>query len=462
MTAIEDQLELMRRRDPSCEEFFSYPPHESFFVKNLESVQGDERDVIFISVGYGHTAEGFLSMGFGPLNRTGGERRLNVLISRARKRCEVFTNLKAEDLNISSNASLGVAALKTFLHYAETGQLDVPAQTDRPPDSEFEEHVLRRLTALGYNVHSQVGSAGFFLDLAVVDPAKPGRYLLGIECDGASYHSAQSARDRDRLRQTVLEGLGWKIHRIWSTDWFHHPDQELAKVVKAIESAKAGGPTSPTPLPPILRPDRPEPTPKVVPINAFQRKESVIAYPQAEVRIHLGSVEMHLVDRAQLAALIANVVSVESPVHRTEAARRVLNGAGLQRFGSRIQQAFDEAIALGASRKLFVMRKEFLWTLDMAEPPVRDRGKLPQASRKLEFVAPEEIRCAILVVVQESHGIAPEDVAGATCRLLGFARVTDDMSAVVEGQRDGLLGEGLLALRGVNLVAASSEVAKGA
>jgi very-short-patch-repair endonuclease len=462
MTAIEDQLEFLRRRDPSCEEFFSYPPHESFFVKNLESVQGDERDVIFISVGYGRTAEGFLSMGFGPLNRTGGERRLNVLISRARKRCEVFTNLKAEDINISSNESIGVAALKTFLHYAETGQLDVPAQTDRPPDSEFEEHVLRRLTALGHNVHSQVGSAGFFLDLAVVDPAKPGRYLLGIECDGASYHSAQSARDRDRLRQAVLEGLGWKIHRIWSTDWFHHPDQELAKVVKAIESATAGGPTDPPASSPTFGSDRPVPSLKVVPINGFQRNEAVIQYAQAEVQIHLGSVEMHLVDRAQLASLIANVVSVESPVHRTEAAHRVLNGAGVQRFGSRIQQAFDEAIVLGASRKLFVMRTEFLWTLDMVEPPVRDRSELPAASRKMEFVAPEEIGRAILLVAQESHGIAPEDVAGATCRLFGFARVTDDMSAVIERHRDDLVAAGNLVLRGVNLIAVSSEVAKGA
>jgi very-short-patch-repair endonuclease len=463
MTAIEDQLELLRRQNPSCEEFFSYPPHELFFVKNLESVQGDERDVIFISVGYGRTAEGFLGMSFGPLNRAGGERRLNVLISRARKRCEVFTNLKADDIDISATQSIGVASLKTFLHYAETGQLDVAAQTGRPPDSEFEEHILRRLTALGYTVHSQVGSAGFFLDLAVVDPAKPGRYLLGIECDGAAYHSAQSARDRDRLRQAVLEGLGWRIHRIWSTDWFHHPEQELAKVVKAIKSAQAGSPTNQSTPAPMSGSTRPEPTTlKVVPINGFHRNETVIPYAQAQLHINLGSVEMHLVEHGQLAELIAKVVRVESPVHHTDAARRVLNGAGIQRFGSRIQQTFDQAIALGASRKLFVTRNEFLWTAEMKEVPVRDRSKLPAASRKIEFVAPEEIRRAILVVIQESHGIAPEEVAGATCRLLGFTRVTEDMSAVVERNRDVLVREDRLALRGMNLVAVASDVAKGA
>ena len=249
MSAILNQVELERRQDPSCEEFFSYPPHEPFFVKNLENVQGDERDVIFISIGYGRTEDGYLAMSFGPLNRTGGERRLNVLISRARRRCEVFTTLTADDIDLSKTSSAGVAALKTFLHYAETGQMDVPAQTDRAPDSDFEEEVLRQLTGLGHDVHTQVGSAGFFLDLAVVDPAQPGRYVLGIECDGARYHSARSARDRDRLRQSVLEGLGWRIHRIWSTDWFHNPDQELRKAVQAIELAQSTSGSAPTPSP---------------------------------------------------------------------------------------------------------------------------------------------------------------------------------------------------------------------
>ena len=453
MSAILDQLEFLRRQDPSCEDFFSYPPHEPFFVKNLENVQGDERDVIFISVGYGRTAEGLLTMNFGPLNRDGGERRLNVLISRARKRCEVFTNLRADDIDLSKTGSAGVAALKTFLKYAETGQLDVPSQTGRPPDSEFEEHVLRRLTALGHDVHTQVGSAGFFLDLAVVDPANPGRYLLGIECDGASYHSARSARDRDRLRQSVLEGLGWRIHRIWSTDWFRNPEQELTKVIQAIDAASAGGPPMP-PAPPI-RPTEVEIPPAALNRTASkppQQNSSLTPYECAKVSLNLGDVEMHLVDRAQLADLIARVVNVESPVHKTEAARRVLNGAGVQRFGSRIQQTFDEAVDLGASRRLFVTRGEFLWRNAIQDPPARDRSQLPAASRRFEFVAPEEIRRAILTVAQESCGISPSEVPGAVCRSLGFTRATEDMQTTVQRHREDLLREGRLALQGVNLV----------
>lgn len=206
--AILDCLELMRRNDPTCEGFFNQHPHEPFFVKNLESVQGDERDVIFISIGYGKTAEGYVAQNFGPLNSEGGERRLNVLITRARLRCEVFTNLRYDDIDLARTQSRGVAALKTFLKYAETGVLDVPRPTGGEADSPFEEAVMQVIMRHGYQVHAQVGSGGFFIDLAIVDPDQPGRYLIGIECDGATYHSSRSARDRDRLRQQVLEGLG--------------------------------------------------------------------------------------------------------------------------------------------------------------------------------------------------------------------------------------------------------------
>ena len=454
MDAILSQVELLRRQDPSCEEFFSYPPHEPFFVKNLENVQGDERDAIFISVGYGRTAEGYLAMSFGPLNRTGGERRLNVLITRARKRCEVFTTLSADDIDLAKTSSAGVSALKTFLKYAQTGQMDVPQRTGRLPDSDFEEQVLRELTALGHEVHTQVGSAGFFLDLAVLDAANPGRYLLGIECDGARYHSARSARDRDRLRQAVLEGLGWRIHRIWSTDWFHNPDQELRKAVQAIETARMAGPAAPPALAPPRETNAARETPPPVTRPAPSRvpASAVTAYECAQVGVRLGGVEMHLMDRGQLAELLAQVVNVESPVHWTEAARRILSCAGIQRFGSRIQQAFEEGVRLGVGRRLFVERNAFLWGSAMQQPPVRNRSDLPAASRKFEFVAPEEIRRAILVVVQDSYGIAPQEVPNAVCRLFGFSRVTDEMTAAVEPHRDALAREGRLALRGVNLV----------
>jgi very-short-patch-repair endonuclease len=458
MDAILDEVELLRRQNPACEEFFSYPPHEPFFVKNLENVQGDERDVILISIGYGRTKEGFLAMNFGPLNRPGGERRLNVLISRARRRCEVFTSLTADDIDTTKSPSGGVAALKAFLYYAQTGRIETSAATDRGPDSDFEVQVKRELELLGYTVDAQVGCAGFFIDLAVVDAAHSGRYVLGIECDGASYHSARSARDRDRLRQAVLEGLGWQMHRIWSTDWFHNPDAELRRLAHAIQVAQDAPRREQVPLPPSVSVELPnmlgEDTGAASPtIATSPATQGGAPYECAVVALKLGAVQMHEVDRNQLADLLARVVDVESPVHWREAARRVMVAAGVQKLGARIENAFGEAVRSGVSRRQFIRRGEFLWRLGMEQPPIRDRSNLPNGSRKLEFVAPEEIQRVIVDAVVGSYGMNADDVPTAVCRMFGFARVTDDMKSEVEPHVRALVKAGQLKLNGQNLTA---------
>jgi very-short-patch-repair endonuclease len=451
--AILDQLEILRRRSPGCEEFFMSPPHEQFFVKNLENVQGDERDVIFISIGYGRTAEGYLAMSFGPVNRAGGERRLNVLFSRARRRCEVFTTLCADDIDDGGNSSGGVHALKAFLRYAESGYMDVPVATGRPPDSPFEEQVLRELERLGYTVHTQVGTAGFYLDMAVVDPLKPGRYLLGIECDGAAYHSARSTRDRDRLRQFVLESLGWKIHRIWSTAWFREPAAEIEALCAAIEEAKKK-PEGPANMPsnensfyeseakPTVAgvPERPSPAPKAP------------DYVFAELDIDLGFNELHAQSLETLSQWLARVVAVESPIHWLEAARRIANAAGVQRVGSRIQEAFQRACRSGSRAKRFVYRDGFLWADESLNVVVRDRSEVPAQFKRLDYIAPEEIKAAIEQSVGESFGMVQDDVATSACRMLGFARVSEDMRIAVEKMRDAMIKEGRLVLQGETIV----------
>ncbi|HMB08036.1 MAG TPA: DUF4011 domain-containing protein, partial [Isosphaeraceae bacterium] len=217
--AVQEQLERLRRDDPACEEFFAVGTHEPFFIKNLENVQGDERDVMFISIGYGRTAGGEVPMNFGPLNSEGGERRLNVLMTRARRRCVAFTNLTAADLDLDRTRSRGVRALKAFLAYAQGGRLDLPGAGVESPASPFDVRVHAALRAAGYTVRPRAGSASCAIDLAVRDPRRVGVDLLGVECDGPTYHESRSARDRDRLRRQMLEALGWRLHHVWSTDW---------------------------------------------------------------------------------------------------------------------------------------------------------------------------------------------------------------------------------------------------
>ena len=216
---------------------------EPFDVKNLENVQGDERDVVLLSMTYGPSPEtGKVYQRFGPINLEHGHRRLNVLFSRARERMIVFSSMKASEVLVGENSKLGVRALSGFLEYSETGILPgrvVPVGSGREPDSDFEIAVAEALRRKGYEVVAQLGVDGFFLDLAVKDPEASHTYLIGIECDVASYHSSKSARDRDRLRQDILEGLGWRIERIWSTDWFQEPGRELSRIIDAIEDEKA-------------------------------------------------------------------------------------------------------------------------------------------------------------------------------------------------------------------------------
>lgn len=212
---------------------------EPLFIKNLENVQGDERDVIYISMTYGPEQVGGKPMQrFGPINADVGWRRLNVLFTRSKKRMHIFTSMTSADITPGSSSSRGVRSLKAFLEYTETGHLHTSTPTGKAADSDFEIAVMQQLKQHGYECEPQLGVAGFFLDLAVKDPGKPGRFLMGIECDGATYHSAKSARDRDYLRQKILEDLGWKIRRIWSTDWFKHPQAQIQPILNELASLR--------------------------------------------------------------------------------------------------------------------------------------------------------------------------------------------------------------------------------
>lgn len=216
----------------------------AFFVKNLESVQGDERDIIVLSIGYGPDKRAVVHHNFGPVNRKGGERRLNVAVTRARQQMVVVSSIKASDINPTGNVSVQV--LRRYLAFAEQGvsalksdPTSVSDTLDAPRfESPFEQAVYDALMARGLQLITQVGCSGYRIDLAARDPEQPDRYVLGIECDGRSYHSSKTARDRDRLRQAHLESLGWTIHRIWSSDWFANREREIEKTLRAFEEAR--------------------------------------------------------------------------------------------------------------------------------------------------------------------------------------------------------------------------------
>ncbi len=441
--AIRNRVEYMRTEHPELEAFCKEGKEEAFFVKNLENVQGDERDVIFISIGYGKDADGYMSQSFGPLSSEGGERRLNVLFTRAKRRCRVFASIRHGDIRVDAARHAGPRVLKRFLRYAEHGELDVPVVTGAGMDSPFEESVARVLHLQGYRVTPQVGSAGFRIDLAVHDPEDEGRFILAVECDGARYHSSSWARERDRLRQAVLESKGWRFHRIWSTDWFQNQAVETRKLVGAIESARARGPA---------RPRKPASPRAGVKRAAYEQEDSYGCplYRESQLWVSNGSdIPIHEASIDSLAGFIKDIVRVEGPVHRELVARRLNAAWGNQRMGNRIRETLDHATNQAAGRNMIRTDRSrlFLDRHDRQDPvTVRDRSHLPAYMRQPEMLPPAEIHEAARAVVERCISISLEDCAKEASRMFGYRTLRKALRVHLETIIEDAVQEGRLVL----------------
>ena len=241
-----------RQSTPEKEVFFKSNEKEPFFIKNLETVQGDERDTIIFSVAYGIDAQGRLLHNFGPLNRVGGERRLNVATTRAKYNVQLVSSMHYTDIDLKRTSAEGAKLLREYLDFAENGDIALERTPSTSPfdqfDSDFELEVCDFLRSKGFSVDTQVGCSGFKIDLGLKRP-NSSDYVLAIECDGATYHSSKNARDRDRLRQEILEGMGWRFYRIWSTDWFRNKATEQQLLLeKATDAVKHPAKTEMKPI----------------------------------------------------------------------------------------------------------------------------------------------------------------------------------------------------------------------
>ena len=444
---IRDQIDDLSRKHPELDTLIRPKEgREPLFVKNLENIQGDERDVIFISVGYGRDANGKLTQNFGPVGREGGERRLNVLITRARKRCEVFSSIVAEDIKLDSVGKPGIRALKEFLKLAKDGYAAIAMKTDHGFDSPFEEAVAVAIRQLGYDVQPQVGMAGFFIDLAVIDPRDDGRYLMGIECDGAAYHSSRYSRDRDRLRQAILESRGWKIHRIWSTDWFYKPERETQKLKEVIERALSNLPFADLDtLPENFASEAIPIAPKELAVQSAGSDELIgriskrlPQYRLANFNVHFKPILPQELSVDQLAYWTTKIVAIEQPIHSDEVARRLAICCGKQKAGRQIQEATLKGL-IAAKRKGELIEDGDFWSLASGdEPSPRDRSHLESSDtvRKPALIAPSEYEAAGIFALQQNLALEREELLVEIARLLGFARIGPDIRMVIESVID--------------------------
>ena len=456
--AIQDQVEVLRRSLPlEHEAFFQAHPSEPFFIKNLENVQGDERDVIMISVGYGPTEPGAKPpMRFGPLGLEGGERRLNVLISRAKRRCEVFSSISDDDIEADfARARKGVLAFKMFLHFARTGSMTLAEKTGRDRQEVFEGQIAEALHEQGWVVHRNFGVSGIFVPVAIADPEHPDRYLLAIEFDGTAYNEAKSARDRDRLRRSVLEDHGWAVHRVWSADWFRRPKEQLERVVAAANEAKAeaaaqdAGSARPRPITyEIQVVDREDMadiglvTADKLPLAAMLYEEAVLTRPQ-----HLQC-ELHDAPTGALSTLAERVVAVEGPVHGDEIVARIREAWGLKRAGARIQEAVNRALDVSVRMGRLVKDGAF-YSEPGRRPVVRDRRSARSLTlRRPEALPPAEIAAALIAVLGQNLGATQEQVVQAVSRSVGFKATSSQMREVIEAILHAQLDARVLMVRG--------------
>jgi very-short-patch-repair endonuclease len=458
---IQDELELRRRQDPSLEPFFSRERAEPFFVKNLENIQGDERDVILLSVTYAKGRDGRLRHNFGPINGENGWRRLNVLTTRARRRMVVFSSMKGDDINPASATSRGPALLREFLLYAERGTLQSATATlAADAESEFERQVMEELTRRGVTLQAQVGTAGYRIDMAVVDDEMPGRYVCGIECDGVAYHASETARDRDRLRQQVLEARGWQIHRLWSTDWFKDREGQIERLMKLIDASRIHSREAV---------DLQEAEAETRRLEAEQREQvriekivgdaeaaasepSAPSAPSADAPAEIPVARYEMVDvtpryagtdilaapQSLLLAALREVVDAEAPVHVDDVEARVAAMWGLARTGSRIAAHIAHAMDAAAAQGILTRRGDFIWAPG-GTVAVRSRRdtKIPA-----ERIPPEEYREAALAVLRARGGLPRKELMGEVRALLGFTRLNAKLEEAIGAALDALLADG--------------------
>jgi very-short-patch-repair endonuclease len=455
--AIQDELEQRRREDPSIESFFDRSKREPFFVKNLENIQGDERDVIFLSVTYAKAHDGKLRYNFGPLNGENGWRRMNVLVTRSKKLMRVFSSIKAEDINLAATASRGAKLLRDFLMYAEHKRLDSPiVSAINETESPFEREVFEELSKRGLSLIPQVGASGYRIDFGVLDNEARGKFICGIECDGVSYHSSETARDRDRLRQQILEGRGWEIHRVWSTDWFKDRNGQIERLLKLIEQSRERAKRENEQEAERQNFAESEAEQQAREFlgdlneieigNIFENLEQKnyvrpIAEPYQTAQIDIGFSFQTLLDASdqQIAKVLLAIVEQEAPVHVKEVFTRTAS-VWQTTAGSRIQARIVDVLRLMERAKLIELRGEFVWKLD-GEVKIRSRNG---TNIPAERIAPEEIRELTLLILCDGHKFNKQSLINEVRTVFGFNRTGTSLQQAIERVIDDLLREGLV------------------
>lgn len=435
--AIDTAIRKMRMENQMFESFFNEDKEEPFFVKNLENVQGDERDTIVFSIGYAKDASGVFRMNFGPLSKTGGERRLNVAITRAKYNVKLVGSILPTDINIEKISSDGPKLLKAYIDFAINGVDSLSREITESDivahDSPFEKAVYNFLDRKGHKLGTQVGCSGYRIDMAVKHPTLSGQYVLGIECDGAAYHSARTARERDRLRQDVLEQMGWKIYRIWSTDWIKDPVTEGEKLIEAVEDALKN---YAVPYEEVLKTD----LPKADDFVSIEKKnisveEQLNPYGfEEEKLVSFSDLPRNYSGYLSIEDCIVEVVKQRFPIHYDLLCKELAPLFGNEKATVKVKREVDYGLSkLG---KRIIIKDNFLYPCNYEKITPRQDN-----TRKIDYVATEELAEAMLSVLDKCIGATKETLCTETARAYNYNRITEKISSAMDRSFELLLQE---------------------
>lgn len=415
---IDKLISKRRQQDPSKEPFFKSDKAEPFFVKNLETVQGDERDTIIFSIAYAKDSQGRLLLNFGPINREGGERRLNVAVTRAKFNVQLVSSMHCSDIDLSRTNSVGARLLREYLDYAENGAIALERAISVNPyeqfDSEFELEVCEFLREKGFSVDTQVGCSSFKIDLALKHP-HTSDYALAIECDGATYHSSRTARDRDRLRQDILENMGWRFYRIWSTDWFRNKSVEKERLLKAAKEAVEN-----------------------VPIKA-QERDGEVSFEEAVTTKHFEFPKYIMADeialsrkfRGDILSVTRALLEVESPLSEEWLLKRIVFLFDKREKVTNVVRDCFNRLMRNCGNQGIIRRNGFLYLQGQEIPMLR----VPAAGvppREIKYIDVQELALGLKEILRQNVTAEKAGLFKLIVKQLGFSRMGDAILAQME------------------------------
>ena len=429
---IDTLLSKRRESDPSYEWFFSEERPEPFFIKNLETVQGDERDTIIFSIAYAKDSTGRFILNFGPLNREGGERRLNVAVTRAKDNIQLVSSIHYTDINLNNSRSEGVRLLRAYLDYAQNGEealeRAISVSGEDEFDSYFEQEVCDFLRDRGFTVDTQVGCSGYRIDLGLRRPDSS-NYLLAIECDGATYHSSKNARDRDSLRQRVLENMGWQFYRIWSTDWYKNKAVEKERLLDAAKKAlqrengegeKAAATNSP-------QADMDKPIAGEESQFVKEEKPTRLVFPEYKQVDAVSVILRHGFSFYDFQDGIKEILQTEAPLSEEYLLKRIVGLFDREKVTKVVIDAFHKKM-YRCEQKGIIRRDGFLYLEGTNTYVLR----VPGVQRDVKYISIEELAVGFLVLIKQNISATRDGLYKTMTNKLGFSRTGDVIVARYE------------------------------